>query len=289
MTKIGIVADSTCDLTPQQYEDLDVVCLPTPVYIDGVTYLDPYELSPDQFYEMLVSSDTLPKTSQPSQMVMLEGFKRCAQQGCDHVLFITISSKMSGTYRSAQVIAPESPIPVTVIDAKTVSVGFGHIVAEAARVRDRGASIEELVAYVEAIIASHHTYCILDTLHYLVKGGRAGKTASLAASLLSIKPILQVSYEGEMLPVKKCRGRHRAMHDMARLVEQYVKKNGPIYYSLMYSSNPSLAFEFSNVLENLALSGTKLGLSVVGPAVGTYVAPEGVGISFYQRPRMPRM
>jgi len=284
MSKIGIVVDSTCDFAPEVYEELDVICLTTPVYIDGETFLDPFEITPKEFYEKLVASDDLPKTSQPSQVNMLEAFEQCAENGCTDVLFITISGKLSGTNNSAHVIAKESPVPVACFDSKTVSVGFGHLVREAARKRDEGATIDELVKYVEAVRDSHHTYCILDTLHYLVKGGRAGRTAELAASLLSIKPILEVSPEGEMVPLKKCKGRHRAMNDMAKLVEQYVKRNGPIYYSVLYSSNPNLAYEFGNVLENMAVEGTKLGLGVVGPAVGTYVAPEGVGIAFYQRP-----
>jgi DegV family protein with EDD domain len=284
MTKIGIIADSTCDFTPEEYEKLDVICLPTPVVIDGKSYLDPFEITPKQFYEKLVSSDNLPKTSQASQIVMLEAFKKCADAGCTDILMITISGKLSGTNGSAYVIAKESPIPVRIMDSRSVTVGFGHIVREAVRKRAMGADIDELESYVQYIIDSHHTYCILDTLQYLVRGGRAGQTAGLAASLLNIKPILAISDEGEMVPIKKCKGRQRAMNEMARLVEQYVKTNGSIYYTLIYSSNPNLAYEFSNVLETVDIKGTRLGLGVVGPAVGTYVAPEGVGIAFYQRP-----
>jgi DegV family protein with EDD domain len=284
MDKIGIIVDSTADFLPDEYAELGVECLVTPVYIDGVTYADPWEITPAEFYQKLVASNELPKTSQPSRVSMMSAFEKCAAEGCTHILFITISGKLSGTNNSAHVAAKESPIPVTVIDSKCVSVGFGHITREAVRKRDEGASVTELVAYVNAIIDSHHTYCILDTLAYLVKGGRAGRTAELAASLLSIKPILAISQEGDMVAIKKCKGRHRAMKEMARLVETYVKKNGPIYYSVLYSSNPSLAYEFANVLDNTSVPGTKLGLGVVGPAVGTYVAPEGVGIAFYQRP-----
>ena len=284
MSKIGIVVDSTADFAPHEYEELDVICLVTPVVIDEVSYDDPYEITPAQFYEKLVASDGLPKTSQPSRASMHAGYQKCIDAGCTDIMFITLSSKMSGTYNSALVTADECAIPVTVIDSRSVSVGFGHITREAVRKRAEGVSIEELTAHVEGIIDSHRTYCILDTLHYLVKGGRAGKTAGLAASLLSIKPILEISPEGEMVPVKKCKGRQRAMNEMAHLVEQYVEAHGPINYTILYSSNPSLAYEFSNVLDTVQIDGTKLGVGVVGPAVGTYVAPEGVGIAFYTRP-----
>lgn len=284
MAKIGIVADSTCDLTLDEYKKLDVVCLVTPVIIDGETYLDPYEITPPEFYQKLVASDSLPKTSQPSPMTMMNAFQKCADEGCTDILVITISSKLSGTFSSALLVARDSPLPVVVLDSRSVSPGFGQIVIEAVRKRDEGATIEELATYVQAIIDSCHAYCILDTLKYLVKGGRAGRTAGLAASLLNIKPVLEVTDEGDMAPLKKCKGRHRAMNDMAKFVKQYAEKNGPIYYSLVYSSNPTLAYEFNNVLDTIGIEGTKLGIRVVGPAVGTYVAPEGVGISFYQRP-----
>ncbi|MCL2024940.1 MAG: DegV family protein [Coriobacteriia bacterium] len=284
MSKIGIIADSACDLYPEEYAALGVVPLPTLITFDDETFRDGVDLSAEEFYRRLVTSPTLPVTAQPSPARLLETFTQCAEDGCTEILCLILSSLLSGTYDTACMAAKDSPIPVTVIDTRTVTIAYGQIVAEASRARDEGMEMDALVAHVNATIDSSHLLAVMDTLKYLVKGGRGRKTAELAASMLKIKPVLDLNDEGELVPIKKCKGRHKAMTEMAKIVKNFTKENGHIYYTLGYTTNPALAHEFGNMLDNVEVEGTRLGVHGIGPTVGVYAGPETFGVAFYQRP-----
>lgn len=285
MARIGIVVDSTCDIAPAELAQMDVELVPLKVLFNDESYLDGIDLTPAEFYEKMMAIDYLPKTSQPSPMQFLDAYKKCADAGCESIVSLSLSEELSGTFQSETMAALDSPIPVHVVDTRKVSLGYGLIVRELVEKRAAGTmNGEELAAYTQKLVDSSEMYFILDTLRNLVMGGRAGKAAGLAASLLNIKPILEVTREGVIVPVKKCKGRHKAIAELAQMIAHKSHKGGPIRYGVIYSSNISVANEMSNALDTAGVDGKRMGFGVVGPVVGVHAGLEATGVVFYRVP-----
>ena len=215
MQRVGIVCDSTCDLGPEYFRDHDVRMVPLKVLIDGESYLDWVELSPVEFYRRLGEASELPTTSQPSPADFAQTYAALADEGCDEIVSIHLTSPLSGTYQSAMIASEEARVPVRVVDTKLVTLATGLAVKRAVEVRDEGGSAEDVERAAVDAASSTRLFFVLDTLEYLVKGGRAGKATGLAASVLSIKPILTFDEEGTVAPFKRAKGTAKAYATLA--------------------------------------------------------------------------
>ncbi len=208
MPRVGIVTDSTCDLGPEALAALDVRMVPLTVHIGDRHFADWIDLRPAEFYPMLAAAQDLPTTSQPSPADFTAAYQDLAAQGCTDIVVVTLSSALSGTFESAGLAAASSPVPVRIVDGKSASQGTGLIAMAAAEARDSGMDAAAVEARALEVARSTRLFFLLDTLDYLVKGGRAGKATGLAASLLNIKPVLEVNADGIIEPFKKVRGPH---------------------------------------------------------------------------------
>ena len=215
MPRVGIVTDSTCDLGPAILDELDVRMVPLKVLFGQDSFLDWTDLEPEAFFEKLAVSPVLPKTSQPSPAEFLATYKALALDGCEAIVSVHLTGALSGTMSSALMAAEDSPIPVYCVDTKTVSQALGLVVRATAEARDAGLDAEAVAARAQAVADSTRFFFMLDTLEYLVKGGRAGKAQGLAASVLGIKPVLTMNDEGIIEPFKKVKGRKRGISEMA--------------------------------------------------------------------------
>lgn len=281
MARVGIVTDSTSDLSPAELDKLGVVMVPLKVLFGEESYLDWIELQPAQFYEKLARAETLPKTSQPSPADFLAVYRRLADEGCEGIVSIHLTSALSGTHESAMIAAKESPVPVHVIDTKKISQALALVVRAACEARDAGASVAEVSARASDTAASVQLYFVLDTLDYLVKGGRAGKAQGLAASLLSIKPVLRMNEDGIIEPFKKVKGRKRAVSELAAYVAGQATELGPLRVAVLHGCAADGGAELE---AELRASGANLRYeraSEVGAVVGTYAGPNAIGVAFY--------
>jgi DegV family protein with EDD domain len=135
---------------------------------------------------------------------------------------VTLSAALSGTYESAMLAAKDAPVPVRVVDGRRASLGTGLIALAAVEAREAGLDGAAVEARATEVARSSRLFFLLDTLEYLVKGGRAGKATGLAASLLNIKPVLEVNADGIIEPFKKVRGRAQAVAALAQHVAEDV-------------------------------------------------------------------
>jgi len=281
MPRVGIVTDSTCDLTPTELDALAVRMVPLKVLIGDETFLDWVELTPDEFYRRLASSPVLPKTSQPTPADFLAVYKDLAESGCETIVSIHLTSQLSGTVSSATLAAADSPIPVHIIDTKKVSQAVALVVNAACEARDSGADGESVAARAQSVSDSLRMYFVLDTLDYLVKGGRAGKAQGLAASLLNIKPVLEMNADGIIEPFKKAKGRKKALAELAAHVAEESRRKGRLRVALLHACS---ADEARDLQAELVAAGTDMefaGTGLVGAVVGTYAGPNAVGCAYY--------
>ena len=282
MTKVGIVTDSTCDLEPEELVALGVELVPLKVlFADGASYLDWVEMRPAEFYEKLKAATELPKTSQPSPADFLAVYRKLAEQGCEGIVSIHLSAALSGTMQSAILAAADSPVPVRVVDTKKVSQALGLVVKAACEARDAGLDADAVAERAEAVSAGMRLYFVLDTLHYLVKGGRAGKAQGLAASLLNIKPVLDVNAEGIIEPFKKVKGRKKAIAELAAQVAEDARQNGRLRAAVLHACTANCASDLIAELESSGADIDLVGVGLVGSVVGNYAGPDAIGVAYY--------
>ncbi|BBI34518.1 DegV family protein [Cohnella abietis] len=281
MASVVLVTDSTADIPLETRNKLGISMVPLKVNFGDDSYLDSITLQPAQFYEKLIAFDGLATTSQPSPADFYEVYKKLTDEG--HVVIsIQLSGALSGTYQSATIAKSmlDEGADVTVIDSKSASYGYGHIVVAAAQMAKAGASRDDIVAEVHRLRSELRLYFLVDTLEYLRKGGRIGKASAVLGSLLNIKPILSVDNEGTVYSFDKARGQKRAM---ARIVEVLKAdlKDRPI--NLTIAVTPG---HVSGVSEVVELVKQHLNVQIsheteIGPVIGTHTGPGTIGLFIF--------
>ncbi len=281
MGRIGIVCDSTCDLGPDRLAGLDVVMVPLKVTFGDDTYLDWLDVAPSRFYEMLSSASALPKTSQPSPADFARVYRELAEAGCDGIVSVHLSAAVSGTIESAVLASGMVDVPVRVVDTHTTNVGLSLALIAAVDARTAGSSLDEVESAARAVADVTTTLFALDTLEYLVKGGRAGKAQGLAASLLSIKPVLTFGADGVIAPYKKVKGTRKAILEIADAVAAAGADGKTVRVGILAGEAPELGSELKEAIEATGVTWELVMTNTVGAVIGAYAGPRAVGAAFY--------
>jgi DegV family protein with EDD domain len=232
----------------------------------------------------MCDSAVLPKTSQPSPADFSAVYSELAEAGCDAIVSIHLTSALSGTVSSATIASQSASIPVHVVDTKKVTQALGLVVKAAAAARADGADGAEVAATATRVSGLMNLYFALDTLEYLVKGGRAGKAQGLAASLLNIKPVLMMNSEGIIEPFKKVKGRKKALAELAAHIAEESRTKGRLRCALLHACNPSGADELQALIEATGADVELESVGLVGSVVGTYAGPDALGCAYYPVP-----
>lgn len=222
-----LMTDSCCDLPPEMLEAAGIEVLPLSFTLNDVEHLDDFGKSMplEDFYRTLDDGASV-HTSQVSLLMYAEAYERAAREG-KSVVLISLSSVLSGTYETA-VLARENFLvdhpdaEIHCIDSKCASTGQGLLVLEAARRLSEGATAQGVAEWVEANKLRVNHYFTVDSFDQLVRGGRVSAGLAMAGALLSIKPVLYVDASGALVPVRKPRGRHRAIETIAELASQNI-------------------------------------------------------------------
>lgn len=212
--RIKILADSTCDLAPEQLEKYDITFVPLIIVKEGEEFRDGMTITPADIFAHVAAGGSLCTTAAVSVGVYEEQFAKYSKE-YDGVLHINIGSGFSSSYQHA-CLAAESFPNVRVVDSQNLSTGQGHIVLKACQLASSCQSLDELVSALEAYIPKVEASFLLDRLDYMVKGGRCSSVMALGANLLSLKPCIEVK-DGKMVVVKKYRGHY------AKCLAAYVK------------------------------------------------------------------
>lgn len=276
---IQIMVDSGADIMPEEATKLGVQVIPLRVAFGEEEYYDGASIDHDTFFEKLIETDELPKTSQVSPGEYLDAFEACNE---DEIICITISSKLSGCYQSATIAASDTGKKVFVVDSLSAAIGERLIVETAVRLRDKGCSVAEIANTLAQKRKEVKVIALLDTLEYLKKGGRISAAAAAAGSVLSIKPVLSI-VDGEITVIGKARGSKMGNN---RLIE-FVKLSGGIDFSqpfcLAYSglSRAVLDKYIEDSRSLYEMEPDKLPVSSIGAAIGTHVGPGVVALAFF--------
>ncbi len=285
MRNYEIVSDSSCDLDVNFISEIGLNIVPFSVSFDDVTYLrENIDINIDEFYARLEASTSV-KTSLPSIQVYIDAFKPIVEKGSD-VLCVCLSSKFSGSYQSAVNAAemlmedfPESKI--NIIDSKTATGLGGHIVLKALDFKKAGLTLEENTDKIIKMTKTTQIYFTVDTLDYLTRGGRIGKGAALAGTLLDIKPILFVK-DGEIGPHSKVRRRKKAIAQLIDIAfEEASKIERDFEFVLIASLMNEEAETFFEEVEN-RFGRKAFGRHRIGVTIGVHTGPTALGVGIVE-------
>jgi DegV family protein with EDD domain len=272
---VRIVTDSSSDLTDEEVATHGIEVVPLSIRFGDDEYEDRSELSVEAFYEKLAASAVLPETAAPAPGKFEAAFRRQQEAGADAVVCINLSSDLSATMQSAQNAAKGTEgLDVRVVDSRSITSGLGTQVLLAAEAAAGGASADDVVALVEDLARRTHVVGALDTLDNLKKGGRIGGAQALLGSLLSIKPIVDIS-TGSVEEAGKARTRKKALE----VLRDKIAEAGAIEHLCV---THGLAPEEAEMLDLLAplYPREQIRVGLIGPVIGTHGGPRVMGVTW---------
>ncbi|MCJ7695827.1 MAG: DegV family protein [Anaerolineaceae bacterium] len=277
---IQIVSDSTCDLPDEIVNSYPITIIPLYINIDGKSYLDCIELSRQEFYKRLPLANPHPTTSAPSPSQFKEVYKKLANQGASAIFSIHISSSLSAVFNSAKLAAKEfNDIPVFVIDSGNLTMAEGLIVLKAAQAAKGNKSIEEIKQLIENIIPNTYAYAKLDTLDYLLRGGRMSSIQHSIASLLKIKPLLRMNNGISKMEI--ARTIKRAFDKVVSIGLQYAPEAE--FIGITHADAEEQVEELITRLKSACPNCVDPLINVVTPSLGSHVGPGALCISWIDR------
>ena len=276
MPGVHIVSDTASDLPAQLADELGIELVPLTVRFGAEELVDRRDLTPAEFWARVATSPVLPETAAPSPGAFEAAYRRAAEAGATGVVCVTISSSLSATFEAARLAADAvaDVLPVRVVDSRTVSMAEGTVALVAARLANDSKDVDEVAAGTEAVVPRTRTYAALDTLENLRKGGRIGAAQALLGSMLSIKPVIEVT-NGKVEPESKQRTRSKSLRYLADKVRQAAPVEN---LAVVHGSAP-------DVDELLALIGDahprdQIVVAEVGAVIGTHAGPRVIGVTY---------
>lgn len=275
---LRIITDTSSDIRKEELEELNIDYICLNVSFNETTYREEKDISKENFYKLLTTSEIFPRTSQPSPMELIEILEDAKTKG-DDVLGIFLSSKVSGTYNSCMMFKNQVEIDNCIfIDSLTGSAGLRILVNEAVKLRKEGKSLNEIAETIEKLKTRVKFLIVADTLDYLAKGGRISALTGKLGNLLKFKPLLTVN-DGVVEMLSKPRGLKSAMEELIiNIVNDKIDNNYPIYG--MYSIEKDNAIKFLNKLLETGIEIPLDHLYLVGAVIGSHLGPNGFGVAY---------
>ena len=275
----AIVLDSTSDYPEAQARFPNMRVVPLYVRFGDETYRDYVELGPSEFYEKLRSSSELPATAQPTPQDFLTAYEELERY--ERIYSLQVSSKVSGTIQSAEVAAAElGGSRVRVVDTLSVSLAVAMLAHAVQRRLARGTTDEEVDALVERFRASSGVVFTVETLEYLQRGGRIGRAAAFAGSLLNVRPILAIE-DGVVTAVSRVRGPKKALAEFERRFAEATDDRPGLRVAIAHADAAEWVGTLSELVWRVRPHAEIEFTAVLGAVVGTHAGPGAVGFFWF--------
>ena len=281
MKKIAVVADSNSGYTPEEAKAAGVHFIPMPFYIDEKEYFEGVNLSHEEFFDFL-AKDADVSTSQPSPGSMLSLWDELLES-YDEIIYLPISSGLSGTCQTATMLAQDYEDRVYVVDNQRISVPLKHCVQDALTMAEMGKSAKEIKDYLERTKFDSVVYITVDTLKYLKKGGRVTPAAAALGTLLKIKPVLQI--RGEKLDSY---AKARTMNQAKKLMIDALRKDidelfdgnlSEVHLDIAHTKNDAAAQEMKTLLEEAFPGCGEITIDPLSLSISCHIGEGALGIA----------
>jgi DegV family protein with EDD domain len=275
---VRIVTDSSCDLEAAEADALGIEIVPLSIRFGSDEYTDRVDLSVEDFYAKMATSPTLPETAAPSPGAFEAAFGRQAEAGADAVVCVTLSSELSATIQAAQNAAASvaDDLEIRVVDSRSITMGLGTMVKLAAQAAADGADAAAVAELVADLAGRTRVLGTLDTLENLKKGGRIGGAQALLGSLLSIKPLLDLS-SGAVEPGGRARTRRKALEWVR---DQILGRPEVEHLTVIHAMAPDV----DDLLELLSprYDRADVGIATIGAVIGTHGGQRMIGATWVE-------
>ena len=271
MSRIALVTDSSCGIPAEMVRSLGIKVVRLDVIVNGEVRS---ELSTEDLIGALKTGHQV-TTSRPTPEDFLTVFRELQESGYEAVVAVTLSSALSGTYESAVLAGHSLDIPIRVVDSRSVGLGLGFAVMDAARNANR-LELDDLADLVRDQSARSAVYFYLESLDYLRRGGRIGMASALIGTALSVKPILQLE-QGVVTPCTKVRTQSKALARMVELALETSPNEGPPRFGVQHLDAPAQAARCVEQLRAVHPQA-EIVMSEVTPVVGAHAGPGLVAV-----------
>ncbi len=279
MKKIALITDSASDISKELQEKYNIFVLPFKIIYRDKEYTDGVDIDSEFLYETMETGS--PTTSLPSMQDMEILFEKLINEGYTEALVVTLSSNLSGVNNAVQLVSESHPeIKCYVYDSLSISYGETVPLVEAAKMIDKGCSLEEIIKKLPKISENIEIFFVIGTLEYLIRGGRIGKVAGTIAQFLHLKPIVSVGRDGVYYTHSKARGRKQSLNKIYDIgIEKLNKAKHDIYIVPGKAEEEAKAlaekFRQHKNANNVICSDN---ISVVS---GVHTGPGFIGVLFY--------
>jgi len=281
--KIAILVDSGTDVPREYLEKYPIYVAPLKIIYQDREYNDRLEITPQEVYDRL--EEEVPRTSLPDSGLVNGLFDRIVADGFEQVLVISISSRLSGTFNFLRVLSESyQGLAFHFVDTRNIGIGAGLQVILAAQLIAAGEPIESVLLKLEASIKNSRTYFCLDTLEYLIKGGRIGKVMAVVGQMLSIRPVISCNEEGVYVTVAKARGAAQAVEKAIALAVKQASSQVKFAISVAHGSAVDRAGAVMRILKERLPNAAMFLMTDISPALSVHTGPGLIGIAVQSLP-----
>lgn len=277
---VKIMTDSAADFSLEELKEKNVELIPMPLSCGDRTIIDDKTTAMETFWELMISGTDI-KTSQPSPDTFIKHFEEARAAG-EQVLCILISSALSGTYQGANLAKSMlDDNGIYLVDSLEATGSEKLLVYKACQLREQGLSAAGIVSELESYKERVRLYACIDTLEYLVRGGRLNRAAGTVGNALKLKPLVTISPAGTVSVEKKTIGIRRAMKELIQLIMSRPVDIREKMFPL-YAYDDTNCREFMAGLKEAGFAGQLGEPQQIGATIGTYIGPGGFGLAFVE-------
>jgi len=272
---VKVVTDSACDIPAPLAQELGIAVVPIYVVFGDKAYRDRVDIDDDEFYDKLIHGSVHPTTSVPSPKDFADVYNSLAHE-TDEIISIHLTAKESGTHNSALLARElvDKKCRVEVVDSQSISMSCGLLTIAAAKEALAGASLEQVADFVHRTIPRMHLMILVDTLKYVIRGGRLNKAQGLVGTVLRIRPLLTMR-DGELVPAGVARTKARATERLYDFAKGFSKvKEVAVPYTTAHDEAKRLAERIKE-----AFPEAHMYLARVGASLGTHAGPGAMGVA----------
>lgn len=274
---IRILLDSSADFSAEEARERNMELVPINITFNDKNYLDGVDITKDEFYNLLTTSDVFPMTAQPSPQDFLDIFEDVKEKG-DQLIYLSLSSALSGTFQSATLAKNMAEYDeIYLVDTLSATRAIRLMAEYACKLREEGKDAAAIAEELESFKSRVVIYAALDTLEYLYKGGRLNKAAAAVGELANLKPIITVTKEGKMAVPGKALGRNKALSTLVKMVtEKNIDTTFPIYSLYAVGEENTEKLE-----QKLGKEGVRVTKRLqIGSTIGCHIGPGAYGVIF---------
>jgi DegV family protein with EDD domain len=280
---VAIVTDSTAYLPQSVVDAHGIHVVPLHVVIAGTEFSEGVDVSTEEVAAALRAFKPV-STSRPSPQAFLDVYEKAAADGADAIVSVHISADMSSTVESAHLAAGHAPVPVHVVDSRSLGMAMGYAVVSAAELAASGASAEDVAAQASSRARASTVVFYVDTLEHLRRGGRIGAASALLGSALAIKPILGLS-DGSIEPLEKVRTSTRALARLEELAaEACAAAPDGVDVAVHHLDSAARAQTLADRLGERLAGSAAVSVVELGAVVGAHVGPGTIAVAVSPRP-----